>query len=223
MEIMSKVRNAGWDIMSNGKKYLLEIRSKVIIIEYASLLMVLIKTYRNIIQTIIYCIINPRIFHQRNLPMSTFTSMSLSVSMDMGKFLQMFFDILSIRHFFRIRSKVIIIEYASLLMLLIKTYRNIIQTIIYCIINPRIFHWRNLPMSTFTSMSLSVSMDMGKFLQMFFDILSIRHFFHQSAFFPFDVFSIRSFLLFDLLSHSAFFPFAVLSHSTFRPIRRFVF
>jgi hypothetical protein len=46
---------------------------------------------------------------------------------------------------------------------------------------------------------------------MFFDIFSIRHFFHQAAyFFPFDV-----------LSHSAFFPFGVSYYSIFCPIRRF--
>ncbi len=49
-----------------------------------------------------------------------------------------------------------------------------------------------------------------------FNIFTIRRL-SQSAFFPFDVFSIQCFLLFDLLSHTAFFPFDVLSHSAFFP------
>jgi hypothetical protein len=41
--IIKNVRNAEWDIMLNGKKLRLEIMSKVINTEYASLLIVLIK------------------------------------------------------------------------------------------------------------------------------------------------------------------------------------
>jgi hypothetical protein len=52
---------------------------------------------------------------------------------------------------------------------------------------------------------------MGKFLQMFFEVFSIRYFV------PFGVFSIRCFLLFHLLSHLEFFPFNVLSRLAFFP------
>jgi hypothetical protein len=100
IEIMSKVRNDDWAKCR---------MSKVINIECASLLIVLIQIFRNIKQTIRYCIINPRIFNWRNLPMSTSMSLSVSVSMRNAEW-----DIISNgkKCLLEIMSKVINIEYA---------------------------------------------------------------------------------------------------------------